>query len=285
MAAVPAVYPFDTGQTVGAKILADIDTALQYLASDPVRLGEAEIMVSRKRRFNYYAVMALDARASLYLGQRDRAWNRATALMDEAERWFPATSNGSAGPADALFSSEIIFRLDHPTLQQEYRNTFDPKLDEGAILSPLINRLQEVYEYIPNDVRYQWSWRFEPNSVGVAVPTFVKYRIEGDGFVPLFRISEAMLIAAECAPDNERGYEYIHALNARRNAPTIRHDSFEDDLIGAYRKEFWGEGQLFFCYKRLDRPSVPNANMDEGAQNMSNTTYVIPIPETELQQR
>ena len=54
-------------------------------------------------------------------------------------------------------------------------------------------------------------------------------------------------------------------------------------LDDEYRKEFFGEGQLFFYYKRLNRSSIPSATNSTGTVSISSTDYVLPIPDGETQ--
>jgi starch-binding outer membrane protein, SusD/RagB family len=285
----PTVQPIKTAHAVAERVMADIDTAVTYLSEDPIRSGETDVQL-HNRRFNYYAALALDARASLYIGNKERALNRAKELIAEAPRrfpWTPKPGQNEMVDIDPLFSSEIIFRLDQPTLQQQYLNNFDPRLPTQAFLSPLRERLQEVFESNPNDIRYAWSWRFAPNQFGVIAPVFIKYELHAPDYVPLFRISESFLIAAECEPTSESAFVYLDSLNVQRNAHPDNHQhiQLEKVLLQTYQKEFWGEGQLFFYFKRRYLQQIPDGNIVGDSLAMSTAQYVVPIPKDELIQR
>jgi hypothetical protein len=58
---------------------------------------------------------------------------------------------------------------------------------------------------------------------------------------------------------------------------------FELELIREYRREFLGEGQLFFLYKRLNRPNILYSDVDAVAEKVY--TFPLPITETEAAQR
>ena len=51
-----------------------------------------------------------------------------------------------------------------------------------------------------------------------------------------------------------------------------------------YMKEFFGEGQLFFYYKRLNVSSIP-AGDDSGMITMDEAKYKFPWPEGEIEDR
>lgn len=287
-APLPTVQPMEAAHKIADRIMADIDTAQSYLAADPIRLAGAEVPL-HNRRFNYYAALALDARASLYMGDKERAMHGAKALMAEAPLRFPWTpkmeQNDSMG-MDPLFSSEIIFRLKQPTLQQQYLNYFDPTLSSEALLSPLIGRLQEVYESNPNDLRYVWNWQFAPNTSGGVIPVLIRYRLNDPDDVPLFRIAESFLIAAECEQDSECAFAYLDSLNAQRNVnSTMLHTELQRKLVQTYQKEFWGEGQVFFYFKRLYQKRIPNGSQPGMLRAMSAQQYVVPVPKDELLKR
>ena len=54
-------------------------------------------------------------------------------------------------------------------------------------------------------------------------------------------------------------------------------------LDDEYRKEFFGEGQLFFYYKRLKRTSIPGSTGANVTVTLSSNDYVLPIPDGETQ--
>jgi hypothetical protein len=52
----------------------------------------------------------------------------------------------------------------------------------------------------------------------------------------------------------------------------------QDEIYKEYRKEFLGEGQLFFYYKRLNLPVI------DGAGVVANdNVYVLPLPDNEME--
>lgn len=105
----------------------------------------------------------------------------------------------------------------------------------------------------------------------------------------MIRLSEVYYIAAECEPVLEDKYEWLNEIRTRRGLPVLTAFS-EDDFMARLRmeyvREFWGEGQVFFMYKRL----FVNINSDENGYD-TNTygareeRYVLPMPADEIANR
>ena len=55
----------------------------------------------------------------------------------------------------------------------------------------------------------------------------------------------------------------------------------EEILLLEMRKEFVGEGQLFYVYKRLNHDIIGNTSED--AVKANNGVFVLPIPEEEIE--
>ena len=77
----------------------------------------------------------------------------------------------------------------------------------------------------------------------------------------------------------------LNKLRKARNLPGIDElpADFDLELIREYRREFLGEGQLFFLYKRLNRANILYSTVDAVAEKVY--TFPLPITETEAAQR
>lgn len=109
--------------------------------------------------------------------------------------------------------------------------------------------------------------------------------------VPLVRISEMYYIAAECLLEPGANYNKTKAvacLNKIRNqrnipvdnnldAAIISDEDARNELTKEYLKEFIGEGQLFFYFKRLGFKYIPDY-----AGEMSDIQYQMPMPDSEV---
>lgn len=73
-----------------------------------------------------------------------------------------------------------------------------------------------------------------------------------EGTVVLIRLSEMYYILAECAATPGEAAEFLNKVrNIRGVDPVVCTEANRlDEIEKEYRKEFYGEGQLFFFYKR-----------------------------------
>ena len=65
-------------------------------------------------------------------------------------------------------------------------------------------------------------------------------------YIPMFKLSELYLIAAECAED-EDAYEYLNKLRNHRGLSSIEHTKdIESYIYQEYRREFFGRRATVF---------------------------------------
>ena len=93
--------------------------------------------------------------------------------------------------------------------------------------------------------------------------------------------------AAECYNILNNPQKAVDALNAVRvargilyekNLPaSLSKEEISREIQKEWQKEFAGEGQLFFYYKRLGL-NIPNASLGAG-----DALFVLPLPETEVE--
>ena len=76
---------------------------------------------------------------------------------------------------------------------------------------------------------------------------------------------------------------YRNARNCFSIYPT--RENMISTLADEYKKEMLGEGQLFFFYKRQEMINIPDGNLASGTKNVELSKYVIPLPESETDQR
>ena len=85
------------------------------------------------------------------------------------------------------------------------------------------------------------------------------------------------LIAAEASGD----IRYLETLRANRGYatdPLPAGANLQDEITKEYQKEFIAEGQLFYYYKRPNMAILPITS-----PSMNRTTYVLPVPDNELE--
>ncbi|MCZ4243183.1 RagB/SusD family nutrient uptake outer membrane protein [Pedobacter punctiformis] len=283
-------------------VINDLAAAEQMLKNDPVikngtmipAIGDPAnfLTSSRNYRMNYYAIKALQARVHLYRGDKVSALAAAKLLIQNADKFKWTTSNNALNEKtdpDRVFTTEMILGVQNSDLYNRYDALFNPSLADNVILAPLASRLATVFETNENDFRYNLNWTV-PSNGGKTYRTFYKYadvvnkdKVNFRFTIPLVKISEMYYIAAECEPDATTAVGYLNTVRVNRGllnlASTV---NINTELQKEYQKEFFGEGQLFYYYKRKNITSIPNGMATSGTVVMG---AVLPLPLSESQYR
>lgn len=299
--------PILTAQEVMEKITTDYEDALNYLANDPVKTegtmmsstedGSSNFLRYRALRLNYYAVEALMARAYLYMGNKTEAFKYATDVIKTADQnIFPFVDKnlviGSPADPDRIFSSEVLFALTNTSRGTIHKNFFDPsrlpnyvfRMDD-SMMSNLVYGGAATTGGYQDDYRYRACWMATGSN-----RYFYKYSdMVANGsiqntMIPMVRLGEMFLIAAESqSGDLEAGVQYVNAL--RRNRGVASLTTLTPDLLKyEYIRELYGEGQLFFLYKRLNSDIITSATSSKNPK-ASDLIFVVPLPDTETENR
>ena len=295
------------------KIMRDLDEAEKLLAKDPVipegpmasaLEDENEVYLRyRQLRMNYYAVLALKARVYLYAGEKDKALQAAYKLLKDktVSEWFPPVDPNkllanNVDP-DRVFSTEVLMGIYMKKRGDIYTYSFDAENAGNNFLQPRNSFVDgNLFAGETQDYRYQSQWA-QATSIGVMGHIFTKYKAIQDGdaklfyssFMPLIRLSEMYYIAAECEPKVSDGNSWLNQIRTLRGLPEITITD-ENELMSKlrieYLREFWGEGQIFFMYKRL---FVNILNTENGhntsTYGASAARYVPPMPAKEIENR
>jgi hypothetical protein len=296
--------PLLPAKDVVAKILADLDTSLGLLANDPVLIvgkyetaktfdGNPYYASNRGQRMNYLAVKCLKARVLLYSGDKVGASTVANEVIafTKTTSFFPWTpfleATNSFNP-DRTFSSENFFSLSDYTLYTKQTDLFDSSLADDKIYAPLLSRLNTVFESNDNDYRSLPSWKI-PIVGGKTQKTFFKYEDVADKTkpfrlqIPMFKLSEMYLIAAETAEVPANGIAFLNTFRFNRGLLDLGAKAvLATEITKEYRREFIGEGQLFFYYKRINSATIPNGSAASGNVSMGPLQYIVPLPDSEI---
>ncbi|MFB6455123.1 RagB/SusD family nutrient uptake outer membrane protein [Chitinophaga sp. Hz27] len=297
------ISPFYPTNQVMQFILDDLTKAEKcLLESDPAvqqaRVSAATasmLRTSRNYRMNYYAVKALKARAYMWMGNKPAALAAAKEMIAVQTKFPWTTTEDLKSPffCNKVFATEMIMGAEYTKLLDVFNNNFVSTLDETVLLTPESTGAfitQTVFEGISADYRFQYSWKI----VAKPYPTFVKYQdTQTSGYasnrtVPLIRMGEMYLIAAECEPDLSTAKSYLNQIRVNRNFGALPDNATSVDLTTAimkeYRREFIGEGQLFFFYKRTQATSIIAGNTNKSI-SMTSANYTFPIPLSETTPR
>ncbi|MDO6430056.1 RagB/SusD family nutrient uptake outer membrane protein [Flavitalea sp. BT771] len=273
------------------RVVQDLTAAESLLADDAIIrsgiINDPDFYTGhRNQRMNYFAVKALKARVYLWGNKTTEAHDAALAVLTQGEQWFPwlpYTSIINSSTPDRIFSTELLFALYNRNLYKNYATFFSPALTDTRLLAPDAANLRTTFENNENDWRYPTTWRQTTRSFR----TFFKYEdvslSQPWAFLqPMIRKSELYYILAETETDPVKARNYIDSVRTHRGLPGLAANaSMPAELLKEYRKEFYGEGQLFFYYKRTNTPSIPDAMTNASRVPV----YVVPLPLSETTPR
>lgn len=277
------------------KLLADLDEAERCLEwNDPIltasikELSTLEVaqddnfLCDRQMRMNYYAVCALKARVQLWLGNKSEALKYAQKVIDAKDPngnvMFRLGSATDCANGDLIFSSEHIFNLN-------VYNLSDFKISAANTFYTNSTALKYFWASETTDIRrgkmwkevydnYWWTYYYYMTKYTQAtnMPVWAKNSI------PLFRLAEMYLIAMECGSIQNANDLYKEVCIARDITPVTfgSTEELSETLILEYNREFYGEGQAFYAYKRLGRSKIFGTSTVGSA-----LIYVLPLPKAE----
>lgn len=329
------IQPLLSAETIMEKIIRDLKDASELLKNDRIReegvlnsepedLNEGVDFRYRQFRMNYYAVQGLLARAYLWKGDKTTAYEYAKAIITENEAnevftWTTKASIQGTNP-DLIFSTEVMFGLYNVSRLNLYDSYFNPNASytqaltfAGASMAEgdLTSKINWFYDDI-NDLRRSEMWSVETieevdNYGATTMHTALCFKKYDDVYVsdtrrymiPLLRLSEIYLIAAECATDLTESIGYINAVRSHRNCVNLElsendnQETIQTYIDNEFVRETIGEGQIYFYYKRLAKTSVLSGSSGdyewadwygaEVAMNLQN--YVWPLPPVEEDKR
>lgn len=294
-------------------ILRDLDTAENLLKEvDPILYGsnyqlnnpsvswkdaeskpQDEWQYYRQERFNYYAVLGVKARYYHWIGKPELAVKYANLVIDaknkadDMPKFELMDESALRSGGDLVMFKEHLFGVENSDLQHIVNPLFQV---QEAALSQTPTNLDVAYEsaVYPDDIRYKGNRYWEERTYSNSAKTnhFRKYtgndEIAAKNIVPVIRLAEMYMIVMEDASYAE----------ARKHLTTYRIARGLDIMIeeeitpGAdrvaflekeYRKEFFGEGQMFFFYKRH---SYTELTWPKTLQ-LPARVYTIPLPESQ----
>ena len=303
------INPLLPASTVIEMVLADLEESLILLNEDPVRTyGKIDVSEDedetdfdgapfyryRNLRFNYFSAKALQARVHLYAGNNSEANSVAKEVIDEGMQWFDWVTEGaiSATNSDRVFSSEVIFAVQNPNLHTTHDLLFGVDLEDDDILASDSERLEDIFDGNLNEYRYGPSWKDDPKPER-EFKTFVKFKGSNgrtDNFQymqPLIRMSEMYYIVVETDTDVVIATDYLNAVREHRGLADLDSGLIDLplELMKEYKREFFGEGQLFYYYKRKNMSAIEDGSRASGTIDMNASTYVVPLPESETDYR
>jgi hypothetical protein len=281
------VFPQLSAAMVIEKIVADLSASKNLLLeNDPiipsVETPAGSLLSPRTGRLNYYAVTGLLARVYLYSNDKPNALIAAKEVI-ESEEFDLVDYNKVQSILDSeqsrTLTQEHLFAIDKNNLEDLFDKYFDSNListDKNALRFNRNIIDDEIYEIRGVNADFRKGLWF--SDLDLATSSLDKYKYEK--IVPLLKASEMYLIASECAADETEALFFLNALRYHRglvDLSGISLSEINDEIAKEYRKEFQGEGQLFYFYKRKMYDQLPGLEVFSDME----AVYVLPIPDNE----
>jgi hypothetical protein len=247
----------------------------------------------RQTRFNYYAVLGTKARFYHWTGKKSQAVEYAKKVIeavndDDGSQKFTLADEAyySSVNANMVMYCEHLFGIQNSDLQTVINSLFKAA---SAELTQTPANLNIAYETSvnPDDIRRTaryWEYRSGYQTTNF----FLKYSgteaIPSNNRVPLLRLAELYLILIEDLSLEDAKPYFTAYRTSRSMSISVEETSLIDEetrlsrLEKEYRKEFYGEGQMFFFYKKHNYESFTWPTVFTVPAN----GYVIPKPKDQL---
>jgi hypothetical protein len=232
------------------------------------------------------------ARVYLYMDKKQEALTNALEVINS--RKFPWTKvpdliSPNPQTIDRILYKELVFAWYDPYRKDDLVYLFGSGLSSLYIEKNAANTLYETGGVGGEDLRFK-QWLKPVSDVSGDRYELQKYVRDKDQnlhylMAPALRLSELYYIASECTYDTDpaKATAYVDSVRYHRgiNAPLVVSDkeSFLNELVKEARKEFYGEGQIFYMYKRLNRSVAGLTGISYPA---SDKIFVLPLPNTEI---
>ena len=263
------------------------DTASKELSA-PVLFQQ-----NRRHRLNYYAVCGTLARVYLTLDKKQEALANAAIVIDAQK--FPWTLEADFIQADVKLKDRILYpELLFCFYDDWYEDVYVRRFEAGTagfyLTSAAGDKLYEKGGIGGEDRRYSHWLQYVDDNSGKRYE-LQKYKRDKDTnrhplVHPAIKLSEMYYIAAEAIWDTDpaKALGYLNFVRKKRGiiteVSTASKTVFLDELVKEVRKETYGEGQLFYLYKRLNRGILQETG---AVTNPSDKIFVLPMPNDELE--
>ncbi len=254
---------------------------------------------SRGYRLNYYAVTAELARVYLYAGKNAEAYAEAKKIIDEENKtgYFKASTYTSGfRDGNMKMYDDIIFGLYSPKELVEWDQEINHGSSSDGQESYLCLDSEIATELYGDEIGSDWRFKYQLEEKDYSYYRTLKYYKQAENkdvgktnnrMLPMIRMSEVYYIAAEAIfdtnPVEARGYLEL-VKKGRGVSKKFDHvtekSEFIDLLVNDARREFLGEGQIFYMYKRLNRLIPASSYYDDNALP-TDENMVLPKPDSE----
>lgn len=307
--------PFSTVSGALDKILTDLNAAKVLLKkADPIISSSYVVgypgdvtstetsstdlfMQNRRHRMNYYSVCGELARVYLYKNDLTNSLTNALEVIDSKK--FPFTNKDDIIQTDITKKDRIFYKelvscwfVDTKDINSQLQALFSNTAPQYSGTVDQVNDIYEKAQSGADDLRLkQWFVSTAAVTGGpdrAVLQKYVKNELPLVNLHPLvapaIRLSEMYYIAAEATFDTDpaKALDYFNTVRMARNignnvtpGDLTGKDDFINLLLKEARKEFYGESQMFYMYKRLNHSVTISLTQSQPA---SNSIFVFPLP-------
>lgn len=286
--------PYSSNKEVLEKAIKDLKKAKTLV--EPFEMADTKWLITKNRiegdanpadlffayrgyRMNYYAICALLARVYNYAGMHKEAFDEASIVIEakgDGGKFFSMSTASDVVNGNIKLYHNIIFCLSNQNLWTIYEPYYNS--DKGLVLAEW--EVTDIFD-TANDTRAQLVKSVNSKLYSIKnVATQEKMAAYVKDIIPMIRLGEMYYIRAEYYKNQNDDKNEEHAkseLDKLRSAyncpPNKLIGEFNDELIDEAHREYLGEGQLFYYYKKLNKhPSYDMSNDDQ---------FVLPRPDNE----
>ncbi|MDH5825339.1 RagB/SusD family nutrient uptake outer membrane protein [Sphingobacterium faecium] len=244
----------NTVKEVYVQIVEDLENAVKLLSA-----------AKKNGKINKFAASQLLARAYLYMGENQKALTQASQLIQDAQggqtslkgQYQLWTNDEYASVWSKDYTNEVLFQLSIVKTESGpgkegmgyllWRNGYNDIILSDDYMNLLANDPKDVRntiitKYSSKNVDYYYLDKYPGNTSDGENPEFAD--------IPVLRLSEAYLIAAEAAvklSDNANALKYLNAIVTRANPEkTVSGVVSLTRVMEERRRELVGEGHRLF---------------------------------------
>lgn len=253
----------------------------------------------RRFRFNYYAVRAIKARLYRYIGNDSKAYEIAQSIITAKN------NNGTnlLELADNISYNNGYFSLPTECIVALSNNKLSDYIDDVFVRYDFSHPVYLEYKKLTNDLfsgmtsynnRFIYAWSANNTNTSAEQRPILNKYYQNDGkkygvialttrkqVIPLIRLSEMYLIAMESttslAEANQLYRTYMQSHGVLIQSDFSKPEELHAEIVNEYRREFYGEGQMFYTYKRLGEKTM----LWNSEKEVGEAEYILPLPISE----
>ncbi len=300
-----------TATEVLGKIQRDLDSAYVLLKNDPIQIygrwvdkddqskyGDAMNVTDlafnfRGIRMNYYAVCATLARVYMLKEDYTNALRYANEVIEATDVFSLVKREDWGVTKNLMFERELIWGVYYQEIKNmsRYLGFAGYEVDKDYVNDVYTNA--SAYGSV-EDYRMAWWTTTSTTPSSTYLNKYVRTMSTGanssditpwEKLLPMIRLSEVYYMAAEAnlSARPEESWRLLNEVRVSRNLSALP-ESLKGDagalleqIANEYRKDCWGEGKLFYFYKRLFRNIVTREENIPASLEL----FELPLPKDE----